>query len=129
MISPSAAEMLANDSATPHLGIELVEATPTAAVARLTVTADMTNGLDVCHGGIVFALADTALAFAANAESPGALTTSASVEFMRPARVGDVLTATAVPIGGAGRTALYEVGVVGKSDELVASIRGSIRRI
>jgi acyl-CoA thioesterase len=115
--------MMAADRASTALGIELVEADGAGAVARMSVRADMVNGHDIAHGGMLFALADTAFACACNSAGPTAVAASAEITFIQPARLGDELVAAAVLRTRFGRRAIYDVSVR-RGDELVAEFRG-----
>lgn len=116
--------MLANDRSSKMLGISIDVTAPGEAVARMTVRDDMVNGLDVLHGGLTFALADTAFAFACNAYNERSFAASAQIDFLRPARLGDELTATAKEDHRGRRSAYYSVRVVNQRGELLALFRG-----
>ena len=116
--------MLANDSAIEALGIEVEIPDAGKAVAKMVVRQDMVNGLDVLHGGFVFALADTAFAFACNAYNQQSFAASAQIEFLRPGRLGDTMTATAREDHRGRRNGYYSVEVRNPDDELVALFRG-----
>ena len=116
--------MSANDSASKALGIEIEIPDPGAAIARMTITESMLNGFAVCHGGHIFALADTAFAFACNAYNRLTLAAGANIDFLRPAHVGDALVATAAERQRGGRTGVYDVQVTNQNDEEVAVFRG-----
>ena len=120
----AAAAMLEHDRASRLLGMTLVSVGPGRAILRLTVRDDMLNGYQTCHGGIVFALADSAFAFACNSYDTLSVAAAASVEFLRPAYVGDELTATAEERTRARRSGLYDVSVSNHRNELVAMFRG-----
>jgi acyl-CoA thioesterase len=124
----SATAMLARDTASRGLGIELVEAGPGRATVRMTVRDDMVNGLDVCHGGLIFALADTAMAVASNSYDEMSFAAAATIDFLRPAPRGTMLTALATERHRLRRTGIYDVEVTCGGDdgtgELVATFRG-----
>jgi len=84
----------------------------------------MVNGFDVCHGGLVFTLADTAFAFACNAANRVSVAASASIDFIRPAQRGDELVATARERHRGARGGIYEVDVRNDAGQLVAVFRG-----
>lgn len=117
-------EMLAKDRSSRALGISIDIVAPGAAVATMQVRDDMLNGFDVIHGGLTFALADTAFAFACNGHGETAVAASAQVEFLRPAVAGDTLTATAREDHRGRRSGYYSVEVRNQRDELVALFRG-----
>ncbi len=116
--------MYENDKASQALGIEIEIPEPGAAVATMAVREDMANGFDICHGGLIFALADTAFAFACNAYDDVTVAGSGTVEFLRPAFVGDVLRAVALEEHRGKRSGVYAVEVVNQRDEFVALFRG-----
>lgn len=116
--------MHANDRSSRALGIQIDIPGPAAAVARMTVRDDMVNGFDICHGGLVFALADTAFAFACNAYNRMTVAASANIEFLRPAALGDELRADAREEHRGKRNSYYVVEVRNQRDELVALFRG-----
>jgi acyl-CoA thioesterase len=115
--------MLAADRASAALGIEVVEHAPGYALARMTVRDDMVNGHDLAHGGLVFALADTAFACACNGWGPVTVAAGADITFVRPAHRGDLLEAEARVRSRNGRTGIYDV-TVRRGDEVVAEFRG-----
>ena len=119
-----AAKMYANDKASQALGIEVDVPEAGTAVATMRVRDDMLNGFDICHGGIVFALADTAFAFACNAYDDLTVAGSASIDFLRPVKLDDELEATAGQDYRGNRTGFYTVTVKNQHDELVALFRG-----
>jgi acyl-CoA thioesterase len=121
-IDPVAA-MLAADRASAALGIEVVEHGPGWARARMLVRPDMVNGHDLAHGGLVFALADTAFACACNGWGPPTVAAGADISFVRPARNGDLLEAEARMRSRSGRSGIYDV-TVRRGDEVIAEFRG-----
>lgn len=112
------------DQASQALGIKVEVPAAGIAVAKMKVRADMLNGLDVCHGGLVFALADTAFAFACNAYDEQTVAAAAQIEFLRPAMLDDRLVATAVEDHRGRKYGYYTVEVRNQSDTLVALFRG-----
>lgn len=116
--------MQARDRSTNAMGIEIEIPAAGKAVARMTVREDMVNGLDVIHGGYTFALADTAFAFASNAYDQQSFAASAHINFLRPARLGDELTAMATENHRGRRNGYYSVEVRNQRDELVALFHG-----
>jgi len=119
-----AAAMWKNDRASHALGIEIDVTAVGAATASMTVRDDMLNGFDLCHGGLVFTLADTAFAFACNAYDRQTVAASGQAEFLRPAKKGDKLTATAGEDHRGRKTGHYTVAVRNQNEELVALFRG-----
>ena len=118
------AKMYADDAASQALGIQIEVTAPGCAEARLEVRPDMLNGHDVCHGGLIFTLADTAFAFACNTYNKVTLAAGASIEFLRPAKRGDQLLATATERHRGGRSGIYDVVVTNQDAVEVAIFRG-----
>ena len=116
--------MWKDDKASQALGMEMEVTGVGTASVRMTIRDDMVNGLDVCHGGLVFALADSAFAFACNAYNVQTFAASCQVEFLRPARLGDALHATASEDHRGRRSGYYTVKIHNQRDELVALFRG-----
>ena len=126
--------MYDRDATASAFGIELLEAGPERAVTRMEVRADMCNGLDVIHGGMTFLLADSAMAFASNSENDVAFATSAEIDWLAPATVGQWLTAVAERRSGGGRSAVWDVTVSaaeepGGDAAPVALFRGRTRKL
>jgi len=124
----SADAMWAGDAASRALGMAVIGVGPGTAEVSMTVRRDMVNGWDLCHGGIIASLADSAFAFACN--SYGIVTVAAGFEvtFLESARLGDELVATAVERALRGRSGLYDVTVRRTSDEaVIAEFRGRSR--
>ena len=116
--------MYAKDAASQALGISVDIPAPGQAIARMQVRDDMVNGFDVCHGGLIFALADTAFAFACNAYDRVTYAAAADIEFLRPGKRGDDLEATATEDYRGRKTGLYTIEVRNQRAELVAMFRG-----
>ena len=110
------------------LGIDLVSAGAGRATTRMTIRADMVNGHDIAHGGLVFALADTAFACACNSHGPVTVAAAAEIVFVAPARLGDVLEAEAVERTRFGRSGIYDV-TVRRGNDVVAEFRGRSHRL
>jgi acyl-CoA thioesterase len=123
----AAARMWAEDQASRSLGMVIEAVGPGLARLAMTVTPSMVNGHGICHGGLIFSLADSAFAFACNSHGPAAVAASASIQFLRPARLGDVLIAEARERHLAGRTGVTDVAVTRADGELIALFRGTSR--
>ena len=119
-----AKKMYASDRASQALGIDIEIPEPGSAVATMTVRDDMTNGFDICHGGLVFTLADTAFAFACNAHDDITVAGAGTIEFLRPAKKGDRLRAVAREVHRGRKSGIYDVEVTNQDDERVALFRG-----
>ena len=125
----SAAAMWANDRASQALGMALTGVAPGTATLTMPVRDDMLNGHGVCHGGFIFALADSALAFASNSHNRNALAQNVQITYVAPAQAGETLTATATEIHAAGRSGTYDVAVTGDKLRTIALMRGHTRTI
>jgi len=124
-----AASMYARDTATHTLGIRIVHVGPGFAELSMTVRADMLNGHQICHGGFIFTLADSAFAYACNSYNLNTVASGCAIEFTAPARPGDVLAARAHERQLAGRTGVYDVEVANQRGETIALFRGKSYRI
>ncbi len=120
----SAAAMFGRDAASRGLGMAIEEVRPGYARLRMRVRGDMLNGHETCHGGYVFTLADSAFAFACNSRNRATVASGAAIEFLAPARAGDVLVAEAQEQGLGGRLGVYDVTVRTEQGEPVALFRG-----
>jgi acyl-CoA thioesterase len=120
--------MFAKDSAARHMGIAIGEVGPGFAIATMTVREHMLNGHRIAHGGFVFALADTAFAYACNARNEATVALSCSISFAKAVNEGDVLVATARERTRANRTSTYDVDVT-RGAEVVALFRGTAYRV
>lgn len=116
--------MLAKDDASASLGMRLEQARPGFARLHMAVRAVMLNGHGLCHGGIVFALADSAFAVACNTHNAVTVAAAASIDFLAPARLDDELTAEARELWRSKRSGIYEVSVSNQRGEPVALFRG-----
>jgi acyl-CoA thioesterase len=112
------------DQVRRQLGIELVDAADGTAVMRMTVGDGMINGHGLCHGGMLFTLADSACAYAANSLGVDSVAAGATIDFLEPARVGDALEARAIELTRSGRRGVYDVTVSTDDGRVVASFRG-----
>ena len=119
-----AERMYSQDAASRALGISIDIPAAGCAIARMSVRDDMVNGFDVCHGGLVFTLADTAFAFACNAFDELTYAAAANIDFLRPGVLGDDLEATAREDYRGSKSGFYTVEVRNQRDELVAMFRG-----
>ncbi len=122
-------DMWAADEASRALGMELVEASAGRAVVRRTVRDDMLNGHGTAHGGLVAALADSAFAVACNSHGVVTVAAGFDVTFLRAARTGDVLTATADERTREGRSGICDVTVRTADGGVVAEFRGRSRSL
>ncbi len=121
--------MWAEDRASAGLGMEIVRIAPGACDMTMTVEPRMANGHGICHGGFIFALADSAFAFACNSANRRAVAQSNSITYLRPARVGDRLTARAVQTAASGRSGITDVTVSDAEGRVIAVFRGLSRTV
>ncbi|MGB3555524.1 MAG: hydroxyphenylacetyl-CoA thioesterase PaaI [Jannaschia sp.] len=125
----SAQAMWDGDAASKWMGFELIEVSEGRAVLTLAVAPRHCNGHGTCHGGVIFALADSAFAFACNSRNQSTVAQHATVSFTAPARSGDVLRAEAREVSLTGRSGLYDVSVTTGDGDRVAEFRGMSRAI
>lgn len=116
--------MWQGDRASKALGMRIEAIGPGSATLTMTVRDDMLNGHDICHGGLVTTLADSAFAFACNAYNEVTVASGFDVNLVTAARLGDVLTAQASEVHKAGRTGVYDIEVRNQRGERVAAFRG-----
>jgi acyl-CoA thioesterase len=119
--------MWADDHASRGLGMTLEFVAPGRSRLSMPVTQAMVNGLGLCHGGFIFTLADSAMAFASNAYGAHAVAQHVAVTYARPGRLGERLVAVAEERLRAGRTGMYDVRVTGADGAVVAEMRGHTR--
>ena len=116
--------MWAGDRASKLLEMKVEEVRPGTARLSMRITRDMLNGYDTCHGGVIFTLADSAFGYACNSHNQLSVAASCSIDFLAPARTGDVLTASAVELARAGRAGVYDIRVEKQDGTVVATFRG-----
>lgn len=116
--------MWAHDRAAKALGMAVLAVGPGSATLAMTVREDMLNGHDICHGGLITTLADTAFAYGCNAHNEVTVASGFNVDLVAPGRLGDVLTATCREQSKAGRTGVYDIEVVNQRGERIALFRG-----
>ncbi|MFM2053537.1 MAG: hydroxyphenylacetyl-CoA thioesterase PaaI [Pseudomonadota bacterium] len=121
--------MMANDRACRALGMAVTRIAPGRATMTMTVRADMLNGFDICHGGYITTLADSAFAYACNSYNELTVASGLSIDFLAPAREGDLLTAEGAEVSQAGRTGVYDVTVTNQRGERIAVFRGRSYRM
>ncbi|WP_425499198.1 hydroxyphenylacetyl-CoA thioesterase PaaI [Hoeflea poritis] len=124
-----AASMWAHDNASKHLGMEIESVSAGTATLSMTVLDHMTNGHDICHGGFIFTLADSAFAFACNSYNQNTVAQHCAVSFLLPVHSGEKLTAVAREVHKAGRGGIYDIRVTREDGETVAEFRGHSRTV
>jgi acyl-CoA thioesterase len=122
------ARMLAHDEFSRWLGLEVTHVAPNAATVRMRVRPEMVNGFGVCHGGIAFSLADSALAFASNTHGRLTVSIENSIRYPAPISPGDVLTAVAVEESASRRLAYFDVTVRKGNGDVVGLFKGTVYR-
>ncbi|HET8624452.1 MAG TPA: hydroxyphenylacetyl-CoA thioesterase PaaI [Gemmatimonadales bacterium] len=118
--------MLAHDAFSRWLGVELLDVKPARVTLRMVVREDMINGFGVCHGGVTFAFADSAFAFASNTGGQVSVSIENSMTYPAAVRVGDVLRADAEQEASSKRLAYYRVRVTRSDGAVVALFRGTV---
>jgi acyl-CoA thioesterase len=109
--------------------MRLVSVDVGTATLTLEVAAHHCNGHGICHGGITFALADSAFAFACNSRNQATVAQHNAITYIAPAQLGDTLTATARELSLTGRSGIYDIRVADQDDRTVAEMRGLSRAI
>jgi acyl-CoA thioesterase len=117
------------DRAAQGMGMDLVEIGPGQARLRMTVREDMVNCHGICHGGYIFAIADTAFAYACNSYNQRAVASGVDINFLAPAQLGDTLTAHGHARQQGGRSGVYDIEVANQDGKQIALFRGRSTRI
>ena len=125
----SAAAMWASDNASKWVGMTLAQVDEGHAVMELTVAPHHVNGHNICHGGIIFTLADSAFAFCCNSRNQATVAQHNTISFVAPGKLGDRLTATATEISLSGRSGITDVRVTNQDGTIIAEFRGASRAI
>ena len=120
--------MLERDAFSEWCGMEVLEISPRRSVVQMRVRDEMANGFGLSHGGIVYSLADSALAFAANTHGKITVAIDNAISYPRAVRVGDVITATCEEESSSNRLAFYRVVVRNQKDDIVSTFRGTVYR-
>ena len=121
--------MWAADQASQGMGMRLIAIAAGRAEVEITVGEHMTNGHGQCHGGFIFALADSAFGFACNSHNHRAVAQHCAITYIAPARQGDILRAEAIEQSRHGRSAVTDVRVTRGDGTLIALFRGHSRQI
>ena len=125
----AARALFASDRASQGLGMVLTAVQPGVAHVTMEVRPDMTNGHGICHGGFIFALADSAFAFACNSHGAATVAAAVAIDFLLPARAGDQLTAVATERWLGKRAGLYDLSVTRADGTVIAHARGRSHRL
>lgn len=121
--------LLQREGTGPAWGIGIDDAREGYALVRMVVRDDMLNGHRIGHGGMIFALADTAFAYACNSRNENTVAQNASISFLAPAQPGDVLIAEAHEVSRSGRSSVYQVSVHTADNRIIAEFTGLSRTI
>lgn len=124
-----AERMWSDDNASKALGMTMESVGEGFAVLSMVVREDMVNGHNICHGGLIFSLGDSAFAFACNSQNEVAVASSSSIDFVSPAYTGDRLTASATMLHQGKRAGIYDIEVRNQEGRLIAQLRGRSARI
>ena len=125
----TATAMFARDRAAQALGMNIVRVQPGSALLTMKVRSDMVNGHHICHGGMLFSLADTAFAYACNSYNRNTVASACHIDFLASAKEGEMLEAEAVERSAAGRTGVYDVTIKVVGGKTIALFRGKSYRI
>jgi len=120
-----AAAMYERDEASRGLGMVIEKVSPGCATLSMLVRQDMVNGHAICHGGLIFTLADSAFAFACNSHNANTVAAGAHIDFLEPAHLGSRLVATATEVSVRGKTGIYDVVVTDERGQQLAMFRGN----
>ncbi|MCA0185297.1 MAG: hydroxyphenylacetyl-CoA thioesterase PaaI [Proteobacteria bacterium] len=121
--------MWSRDRAANALGMRIDEVRQGYARLSMPVRGDMVNGHHICHGGLIFSLADTAFAYACNSYNKNTVASACNIDFLAPGKEGDTLSAEAVEMSASGRTGVYDVTVRDSAGKTIALFRGKSYRI
>jgi acyl-CoA thioesterase len=121
--------MYARDHTARALGIKIEQVALGAATLTMSVRQDMVNGHDICHGGMMATLCDTAFAYACNSYNANTVASGFSIEILAPAKLGDTLVAVAVEQALRGRTGVYDIKLTNQNGDVIALFRGKSARI
>ena len=121
--------MHSTDHCSQALGIQLMDTRPGYAEMQMLVRKDMSNGHGMCHGGMIFALADTTFAHSCNNTNKNTVAAGCSIEYIAPALIGDTLTARSEQRSRSGRTGIYDVTISNQHGAVLALFRGKSHQI
>ena len=121
-------KMISGDAFSQWLGIEVLEITEGLCKLKMTVKDEMTNGFKIAHGGISYSLADSCLAFAANADGIQAVSIETSISHTKKVASGDTLIATSKEMNKSIKTALYFITITNQDNLEVAHFKGTVYR-
>ncbi len=120
--------MMEKDAFSRWMGIEILESEPGYVKLSMEIRQEMCNGFGICHGGITFSLADSALAFASNSRGSVSVALENNINYTKKVEVGDTLIAETEEIQNGRTIGVYKIKVVNQNDDLVADFRGTVYR-
>jgi acyl-CoA thioesterase len=120
--------MMNNDAFSQWLGIAVIEIKDGYSKIQMTIRKEMVNGFGIIHGGIAFALADSAFAFACNNRNQLSVALDCSINFIKPVQINDLLIAEALEIHNGKQTGVYQIGIYNQNETLVAQFKGTCFR-
>jgi acyl-CoA thioesterase len=128
MLSPNqiVEMMMEKDAFSNWMGIHVDKIELGTSILRCTVKEEMLNGFQILHGGISYSLSDSALAFASNSYGNKCVSIETSISHTRPAKIGDVLTATCKEVHRGKRIGIYEVSISNQEDTLISVFKGTV---
>ncbi len=121
-------KMYNHDAFSQWLGIQILDLDAGAALLQMTIREEMTNGFGIAHGGIIYSLADTALAFAANSHGRHSLSVETSISHLLPVRLGDTIQATTTQESLSHKIAVYSIVLSNQKQEKVGIFKGTVYR-
>lgn len=119
-------KMMEKDAFSQWMNIEVVDIKPGYSILKTTVVPEMVNGFLIAHGGISYSLADSALAFAANAHGKQCVSIETSISHTRPAKIGDILVATCKELNRGKTIGVYQVTVCNQDQKMIALFKGTV---
>lgn len=122
------AEMMEKDAFSQWMGIEILDSELGYVKISMKVREEMVNGFGICHGGITFSLADSALAFASNSRGSISVALENNINYTKKVEVGDTLIAETEEIQNGRTIGVYKIRVSNKNEDLVADFRGTVYR-
>ncbi|MDR9415519.1 MAG: hotdog fold thioesterase [Gracilimonas sp.] len=125
---PIIKHMLQNDAFSQWMGIEVLESEPGYCMLSMKIREEMTNGFGVCHGGVTFSLADSALAFASNSRGTVSLALENNINYTHKVNVDDTLIAETEELQNGRTIGVYKVNISNQNEEFVAEFRGTVYR-
>lgn len=120
--------MYNNDPFSQWLGIERIQDGAGSSELKMTIRKEMLNGFDIAHGGITYALADSALAFASNGHGRMSVSVETSISHTESLKEGNVITATAEEMSLSNKIGVYHITIRNQDKKVVALFKGTVYR-